>query len=1280
MRQIQYEYVTGGVPGGGSWGQIRAEKNMVTGEMVSQVTYPDAAQSPNTPGYYRRIESRGDGQTRVLQYGDSPQYPTPFTELTRYTDFQGHSTNISYSLLSGGAVRKSVTNARGYTTHTDRGEMGLITKITYPGGAHVDYTYSNTYYLHTSQNERAKVTTYTRDPTTHAITRIDYPSDANTPPSFEEFSYNPFGQVLTHHLRNGKYQHFQYDGRGLLTTKWNPTTNQTPVGGDPKTTYTYYTSGPWIDRVQTETLPANVSGYQASETYEYDKNPTGTAVPGRGLVTKITHADGKYQAFGYDDYGNKLWEENELHKRTNYTYDAYKRMLTAKNPLNKTTNYSYELTNGNQNLAATLHTTASVHLITTPVGIMTENRYDENFRKIQTKEAFGTGSVATTQFTYDQVGNLTEVLDPLSRRTVNVYDVRNRKISSTEASGTALATTATWSYDPASNVITIGRPDGTRQTKTYDALNRVLTDTVPQTATVNLTTRFVYNPSGTIQKVTDAKWQWTMFEYDPSDRKTRMTYHGGAQSQLWTYDAAGNLTSRTTVDGKTQSFTYDTRNRRITMTWSNSAEWAYFGYDDASRLIRALNGTGAWNTNIISDVVRAYDDAGHLTSDQQTVNGMPAAKNVTYPWYDDDGKLKRIYLAGGGYDYTFSYDAMGRFEKILTGGNLGFQYYYNAASIETQRHNYLSNPQLDQFYGRDSLNRMSARYARQTNGPTFSAEYYTYNRMSQVTEVARAEDGKRDQFGYYLDGGQYWAMYGVTAEMPEGEPDPDQDMTDTTDPWSDWAGDPEAEGVPPPEEEGEPTPPPLTAPDLPAARTVAYSYDRAGNRFGMNDDGTATWYTTNLLNQYTAVTGSTLSNGAEHEISSFQGNTYIYRNDERLVQVTSGGNTYYLAYDALGRCVKRTLNGVTTYYIYDGEKPLVEYNSSGAIVARNVYGKWIDEILMRTDTTVNGGQPFYYQQDRNQNVTHLTSAAGTVIEKYKYDAFGAVTIYAPNGTQRSTSLYKNRFLFTGREYAATFGFYEYRARAYNPVLGRFMSEDPKGFDAGDYNLFRYCHNDPLDLTDAMGLDAEFVLSRDMYPTGTNPRLAAGIMFVYENGRFIGAARVNANQFYPNRQGIPAGRYLVLPKAEDGNYKRGTPAITAPQFRNEPGRATEGHKQGDILIHPEGPRGQPDSKGCQTVSQQAYNGINAVFDRNKDSSRETVRNGATVPKGMEIRRALPAREIGSPDAGQGTTTSAQTGPQISDAAQIDNQQGEVPDFSMLGGGPLGLGGPPRNSNR
>ena len=125
---------------------------------------------------------------------------------------------------------------------------------------------------------------------------------------------------------------------------------------------------------------------------------------------------------------------------------------------------------------------------------------------------------------------------------------------------------------------------------------------------------------------------------------------------------------------------------------------------------------------------------------------------------------------------------------------------------------------------------------------------------------------------------------------------------------------------------------------------------------------------------------------------------------------------------------------------------------------------------MRYDPSFNPDVTYYYQQDHEGSVTQLFNTSGDVIESYKYDAFGAPAIYDADGNQLSSSAFSNRFLFTGREYANAFGFYEYRARAYNPTLGRFMSEDPKLFDAGDYNLFRYCHNDPVDFTDPMGLD------------------------------------------------------------------------------------------------------------------------------------------------------------------------------------------------------------------
>jgi RHS repeat-associated protein len=125
--------------------------------------------------------------------------------------------------------------------------------------------------------------------------------------------------------------------------------------------------------------------------------------------------------------------------------------------------------------------------------------------------------------------------------------------------------------------------------------------------------------------------------------------------------------------------------------------------------------------------------------------------------------------------------------------------------------------------------------------------------------------------------------------------------------------------------------------------------------------------------------------------------------------------------------------------------------------------------VMRTDNTATPAKTYYYYQDHEGSVTHVANGT-TLAEQYRYDAFGAPTIKDGSGNVITTSAIGNRFLFTGREYQSTFGIYEYRNRAYHPGLGRFISEDPKGFGGGDYNLFRYCKNDPEDLTDPMGLD------------------------------------------------------------------------------------------------------------------------------------------------------------------------------------------------------------------
>jgi len=170
------------------------------------------------------------------------------------------------------------------------------------------------------------------------------------------------------------------------------------------------------------------------------------------------------------------------------------------------------------------------------------------------------------------------------------------------------------------------------------------------------------------------------------------------------------------------------------------------------------------------------------------------------------------------------------------------------------------------------------------------------------------------------------------------------------------------------------------------------------------------------------------------------------------------------------RALKRTIDNVATVFTYDGWNPIVEWTGTGAFAAYNIYGFRPDEILWRH----SGGSNYYiYHARPDGSVTSLTDYWGNRVEKYTYDAFGQPTISNWDGkNERTASPYGNRFMFTGREYLATLGLYDYRNRFYHPGLGRFLQPDPIGFAAGDANLFRYCGGDPVNFVDPSGLDVE----------------------------------------------------------------------------------------------------------------------------------------------------------------------------------------------------------------
>jgi RHS repeat-associated protein len=176
-----------------------------------------------------------------------------------------------------------------------------------------------------------------------------------------------------------------------------------------------------------------------------------------------------------------------------------------------------------------------------------------------------------------------------------------------------------------------------------------------------------------------------------------------------------------------------------------------------------------------------------------------------------------------------------------------------------------------------------------------------------------------------------------------------------------------------------------------------------------------------------------------------------------LIGISGPGVSASFIYDALGRRVSKTINGVRTDYQYDGNDIIAEIGG-GAVATTYLRSLNIDEPFMRQSGSGNE----YYHADALGSVMALTDQTGVVQTTYRYEPFGKTTIIGAS---------TNPFQYTGRENDGT-GLYYYRARYYNSSLQRFISEDPIEFLAGSVNLYSYVSNNPPNLIDPLGLEHE----------------------------------------------------------------------------------------------------------------------------------------------------------------------------------------------------------------
>ncbi|MEM7706890.1 MAG: RHS repeat-associated core domain-containing protein [Pseudomonadota bacterium] len=597
------------------------------------------------------------------------------------------------------------------------------------------------------------------------------------------------------------------------------------------------------------------------------------------------------------------------------------------------------------------------------------------------------------------------------------FDAQTRTITSTSPVGRSEITV----IDDLGRPISYQLADASSPVLTeFDALGRATRNTFGSRFV-----DFVYNDLGLLESQTNAAGSQRRYAYDAADRPISITSPEGRETRL-SYDQNGNLTEVTMPGGQVHR-----------MTYTEFDEMATYQAPSSGQLVQSFD-IDRRRTSVTAPDGSAQEFA--LSPGGRTLSmGYPEA-DVTFQYQGNTKFMTQMTweLAGGARTNTTSMTFDGDLPTSIQIDGDMFTYRYDDA-MRLAGVTINSQPELSRSHDDDDLVIAYGDYAVSRNNPGGAPDRY-FDGTAEITfefdgaqRIVRRTHTVAGNVIYDLTQ-SFDSVSGRLSEKTETVNGVEQTRSYQFN------------------RDGE-----LTTVTENAIQSEIYTYDFNANRTGANGLE-ATFDDADRLQSQGSRSYSYDVNGRLSQRDNVQ---FSYSSRGELLDVTlSGGQSIEYSYDGMGRQVARSDADGTTIYLYgDADNPfqLSASRNPGGLLTEY----WYDEADLLIGLR-QGTEVFYVASDPVGSPRVIVDSTGTLVRDISYDSFGRIV-------SDSNPAFPMVLGFAGGVADPATGLVRFGFRDYDPEIGRWTSADPLLFAGGQFNLYAYVNNNPLEFRDPTGM-------------------------------------------------------------------------------------------------------------------------------------------------------------------------------------------------------------------